>query len=329
MADRSRAEKSAGFSALWKRITASLPKEATLIIIFVALCVVLSILTPRFFTVQNLTNLVRQTAIIGVVSLGMTYVIISGGIDLSVGSVLAFSGISGALMMVNGMPILIAVIIALALGAGLGLISGIAIHDGRVPPFVATLGMMTAARGLTMLVSDARMVTGLPRPFVQFAQLSFLGLPALFVVWLVLILGSIVVTQWTRFGRNVFAMGSNREAARLSGINLRLNTYGVYMVSGFLSGVAGVLMTSRLANGVPTAGQMYELDAIAAAVVGGASLMGGEGTIVGTVVGAMIIATIRNGGNLLGVNPFVLQVLIGVLIVVAVMIDQINKGRAD
>jgi len=137
------------------------------------------------------------------------------------------------------------------------------------------------------------------------------------------------VTQWTRFGRNVFAMGSNREAARLSGINLRLNTYGVYMVSGFLSGVAGVLMTSRLANGVPTAGQMYELDAIAAAVVGGASLMGGEGTIVGTVVGAMIIATIRNGGNLLGVNPFVLQVLIGVLIVVAVMIDQINKGRAD
>lgn len=329
MADRSKTGESAGLRSLWSRVTASLPKEATLIIIYVALCIVLSILTPRFFTVQNLTNLVRQTAIIGVVSLGMTYVIISGGIDLSVGSVLAFSGISGALMMVNGMPILLAVVIALALGAGLGLISGIAIHDGRVPPFVATLGMMTAARGLTMLVSDARMVTGLPRPFVQFAQLSFFGLPALFVVWLILILGSIVVTQFTRFGRNVFAMGSNREAARLSGINLRLNTYGVYMVSGFLSGVAGVLMTSRLANGVPTAGQMYELDAIAAAVVGGASLMGGEGTIIGTVVGAMIIATIRNGGNLLGVNPFVLQVLIGVLIVVAVMIDQINKGRAD
>ncbi|TVQ39701.1 MAG: ABC transporter permease [Spirochaetaceae bacterium] len=329
MVEKTKSESKPGSAGLGRRVIAALPKEATLILIFVVFCIVLSILTPRFFTVQNLRNLVRQTATIGVVSLGMTYVIISGGIDLSVGSVLAFAGISGALLMVGGTPIVLAVIVALALGALLGLVNGIAIHEGRVPPFVATLGMMTAARGLTMLVSGARMVTGLPRPFVQFAQITIVGLPALFFVWLLLIIASIMVTQFSRFGRNVFAIGSNREAARLSGINIRLNTYGVYMVSGFMAAVGGLMMTSRLANGVPTAGQMYELDAIAAAVVGGASLMGGEGTIIGTVVGAMIIATIRNGGNLLGVNPFVLQVLIGVLVVVAVMIDQMNKGRSE
>jgi len=329
MGEKSSQESATDSRNLFRRIADALPKEATLIVIFIGLCVVLSILSPRFLSVGNLRNLVRQTSIIGIVALGMTYVIISGGIDLSVGSVLAFSGISGALLMVAGVPILIAVVLALAAGALLGLVNGLAIHEGHVPPFVATLGMMTAARGLTMLVSDARMVTGLPGTFVQFAQLQFIFLPSLFLVWLLLIIASVVITKSSRFGRNIFAVGSNREAARLSGINIRLSTYGVYMVSGFMSAVGGLLMVSRLANGVPTAGQMYELDAIAAVVVGGASLMGGEGTIIGTVVGALIIATIRNGGNLLGVNPFVLQVLIGVIVVVAVMIDQLNKQRSE
>lgn len=329
MGDKAYRGSTSSLRRMYEHIKTALPKEATLILIFIGMCVVLSILAPRFFTVGNLRNLVRQTSIIGIVALGMTYVIISGGIDLSVGSVLAFSGIVGALLMVSGVPILIAVIVALAAGTVLGLVNGLAIHEGHVPPFVATLGMMTAARGLTMLVSDARMVTGLPRGFVQFAQLRIALLPSLFLVWLLLIVGSVVVTKYSRFGRNIFAVGSNREAARLSGINIRFTTYGVYMVSGFLSAVGGLLMVSRLANGVPTAGQMYELDAIAAVVVGGASLMGGEGTIIGTVVGALIIATIRNGGNLLGVNPFVLQVLIGVIVVVAVMIDQLNKQRSE
>jgi ribose transport system permease protein len=304
-------------------------RELGLLIFMIILSAAVQFRNPNFLTLDNINSLLTNTAILGILAVGMMLVLVTRGIDLSVGSVLAFSGISGALLMVAGVPILLAVVLALAAGALLGLVNGVAIHEGHVPPFVATLGMMTAARGLTMLVSDARMVTGLPAAFVQFAQMRFLFLPALFLVWLLLIIASIVVTKSSRFGRNVFAVGSNREAARLSGINIRLSTYGVYMVSGFMSAVGGLLMVSRLANGVPTAGQMYELDAIAAVVVGGASLMGGEGTIIGTVVGALIIATIRNGGNLLGVNPFVLQVLIGVIVVVAVMIDQLNKQRSE
>ena len=229
--------------------------------------------------------------------------------------------------MTHGMPIIPAILITLVAGSALGIFNGVLIHDGRVPPFIATLGMMTAVRGLLMLISDARMIAGLPRPFLNFAQINILWMPSLFFVWLVVIVLSIVITTLTRFGRNVFAIGSNAEAARLSGINIRFTLYGVYAFSALASSVAGILYTSRLANGIPTAGEGYELDAIAAAVVGGASLMGGEGTILGTVLGALIIATLRNGGNLLGINPFILQIAVGMLIVAAVLVDQLSKRK--
>jgi ribose/xylose/arabinose/galactoside ABC-type transport system permease subunit len=315
-------------SSMFSRITTFFRTrfaEGTLILILAAFFIILSFTSPSFMTLNNLSNLVRQVSIIGVVSIGMTIVIISGGIDLSVGSMVGFANILVAVLMVNGVPIIPSIIIALAAGAALGMLNGVLIHDGRVPPFIATLGMMTAVRGLLMLISDARMIAGLPKPFLQFAQISILWVPSLFFVWLVVIALSVVMTTLMRFGRNVFAFGSNSEAARLSGISLRSTVYGVYAFSALASAIAGILYTSRLANGIPTAGEGYELDAIAAAVVGGASLMGGEGTILGTVLGAMIIATLRNGGNLLGINPFILQIAIGVLIVVAVMIDQLNK----
>jgi ribose transport system permease protein len=299
--------------------------EGILILILIAFFAVLSFTTPGFLTFSNLSNLVRQVSIIGVVAIGMTIVIISAGIDLSVGSMVGFSNVLVAILMTHGVPIIPAVLIALAAGSVLGVFNGVLIHDGRVPPFIATLGMMTAVRGLLMLISDARMIAGLPRPFLSFAQINILWLPSLFFVWLVVIVLSIVITNLTRFGRNVFAIGSNMEAARLSGINIRLTLYGVYAFSALTSSVAGILYTSRLANGIPTAGEGYELDAIAAAVVGGASLMGGEGTILGTVLGALLIATLRNGGNLLGINPFILQIAIGMLIVAAVLIDQLTK----
>lgn len=301
--------------------------EGTLILILLAFFAFLTVTSPNFLTLNNLSNLVRQVAIIGVVAIGMTLVIISAGIDLSVGSVVGFSNILVALLMTNGVPILPAILLALAAGTVLGVVNGVLIHDGRVPAFIATMGMMTTVRGLLMLISNARMIAGLPRPFLNFAQISILWLPSLFVVWLVMILIALLITKWMRFGRNVFALGSNSEAARLSGINIRATVYGVYGFSAFASAVAGILLTSRLANGIPTAGDGYELDAIAAAVVGGASLMGGEGTILGTVLGAMIIATLRNGGNLLGINPFILQIAIGSLIVAAVLIDQLNKRK--
>jgi ribose transport system permease protein len=286
----------------------------------------LAFVAPTFLTFGNIKNLVRQTSITGIVALGMTFVIISGGIDLSVGSLLGVASIVSAMLMKGGVGIFPAILVSLLVCVFLGIINGVVIHDGRVPPFITTLGMMTASRGIVMLLSGARMIAGLPKPFTSFAQKTILGLPTLFFVWVLIIIATYVLTSRSVLGRNMFAYGSNLEAARLSGINIRKTTYFVYGISGLLAGVAGVLMTSRLANGIPTAGTGYELDAIAAAVVGGASLSGGSGTIIGTVLGAFLIAIIQNGGNLLGINSFILEIAVGVLIVVSVMIDQRKKG---
>ncbi|MDY0094031.1 MAG: ABC transporter permease [Candidatus Vecturithrix sp.] len=301
--------------------------EGTLILILVVLFVVLMIATDRFLTVQNLSNLVRQTSIIGIVALGMTFVIISAGIDLSVGAVVGLSSIVVALFLKTGMGIVLSVLLALAVGTLVGLINGIIVHNGKVTPFIATLGMMTIVRGLIMLVSGAKMVAGLPKSFTGFAQLTIVGLPALFFVWLIVIILATIITKRTQFGRNVYAIGSNVEASRLSGIHIRNNIYRIYAISAFLSSVAGILLTARLGNGIPTAGSGYELDAIASAVVGGASLFGGEGSILGTVLGAILMATLRNGGNLLGINPFILEIAVGALIIFAVLLDQYNKRK--
>ena len=181
---------------------------------------------------------------------------------------------------------------------------------------------MTAVRGLVRLSTNARMVSGLPKSFTGFAQATYFGIPGLTVVWLVIIVITALMLKFTRFGRNVYAIGSNLEAARLSGINIRLTTYGVYTYGALLSAIAGVMMTARLGNGVPNGGMGYETDAIASAVIGGASLAGAEGTIIGTVLGSVIMQTLRNGGNLLGTNPFIMEIVIGLLIIGAVMLDR-------
>ena len=302
--------------------------EGTLVAILVVLFVALAISTKGFLTVDNLSNLVRQTAVYGIVALGMTFVIISGGIDLSVGSVVGFSGIVVAMMMRGGYSISLSIALSIIVSVCFGLLNGVMIYDGKVPPFIATLGTMAILRGVTMLISNAAMIAGLPKAFLNFSQKTILGIPSLFVVWLIVTIISIFILSKTIFGRNVYAIGSNVEVARLSGINIRVNKYAIYGVCALLSAIAGILMTSRLANGIPTGGTGYELNAIAAAVVGGASLSGAEGTIVGTVLGAIIMATLRNGGNLLGINPFVLQIVIGFLIVGAVFIDQVRKMRS-
>ncbi|WP_422447650.1 ABC transporter permease [Thermoanaerobacterium sp. DL9XJH110] len=300
--------------------------EGTILIVFLALFVLLSVAVNGFFTANNLSNLVRQTSINGVIALGMTFVIVSAGIDLSVGSVVGFAGMFAAILMTQaGMNAPLSVIIAIIAGTLVGVINGILIYDGKVPPFIATLGTMTVFRGVIMLISGARMVSGLPASFLNLAQMSILGMPSLFVIWVITILISAFIISKTRFGRNIYAIGSNVEAARLSGINIRTNMYMIYGYSALMSSIAGIMLVSRLANGIPTAGSGYELDAIAAAVIGGASLNGAEGSIVGTVVGAMLMSTLRNAGDLLGIDPFILQILIGALIVAAVLIDQVKK----
>lgn len=300
-----------------------------LVILLAVMFLSLTLLTDKFLTVNNLQNLLRQTAIYGVIAIGMTFVIMSGGIDLSVGAVVGLSGVLSAMFMSTKLtmvwPVPLAILAAVAISSLVGVINGAIIYDGKVPPFIATLGIQTAVRGAIMLITSAQMISGIPKDYAAFSRQTILELPALGWVWFVFIGIAALVIKYTTFGRNIFAIGSNKEAARLSGISVRKTTYGVYIVSAFMCAVAGVLMTARLGNGVPTGGIGYETDAIAAAVLGGASLAGAEGSILGTALGSLIMATLRNGGNLLGINPFVLEITIGLLIVFAVLMDKRRK----
>jgi len=301
--------------------------ELLLIGVLLALFAIFGILSPVFFSFSNIMNLLRQTAIYGIVALGMVFVIISSGIDLSVGSVLAFSGTVAALLLTNNVPVALAILIAIAASAIIGLINGALIFDGNVPPFIATMGMMAMVRAVLMLMTNARMVSGLPSSFLAIARASLFGIPLLAVVWILLTILAAFIAKNTVFGRNVYAFGSNQESARLSGINTRYTVYGTYIFSAVMCAIAGILITSRLSNAAPTTGTGYELDAIAAAVVGGASLSGGKGSIIGAFLGAIIMSTLRQGGTLLGINSFIMEIVIATLIIAAVLLDQIQKRR--
>src|SRR5439155_16175200 len=243
----------------------------------VGLCLLLSALTPYFLTVSNLLNVLEQTAINAVIAAGMTFVIISGGIDLSVGSLVALAGVVLALCLQAQAPLVVAIAAACAAGAAFGMLNGLAITWGRLPPFIGTLGMMSIARGCALLFTGGRPVSGFDVDFRHVATGRFLRVPApVFITLAVYLLGRVVLAE-TRFGRYVYAMGGNEEATRLSGVNVRLHKTMVYAVSGLASAVAAVLLTARLNSAQPIAGIMYELDAIAATVIGGTSLMGGEG----------------------------------------------------
>ncbi|NUR56839.1 MAG: ribose ABC transporter permease [Acidobacteria bacterium] len=291
------------------------------------LCVLLWALTPHFLTVANLLNVLEQTAINAVIAAGMTFVIVSGGIDLSVGSLVAVAGVVLAAALHRSMPIAVALAASLGVGVGFGLLNGVAITWGRLPPFIATLGMMSIARGCALLFTEGRPVSGFDPAFRSVATAKLAAIPApVFVTVGVYLLAHFVLSA-TRFGRYVYSMGGNEEATRLSGVNVRLHKTLVYGVSGLASAVAAVLLTARLNSAQPIAGIMYELDAIAATVIGGTSLMGGEGGLGGTIIGALIMGVLRNGLNLLGVSSFVQQIVIGLVIVVAVLIDTMLKSR--
>jgi ribose transport system permease protein len=287
----------------------------------VILCAVLWALTPHFLTVSNLLNIAQQTSINAIVAAGMTFVIISGGIDLSVGSIVAVSGVVLGTLLHGGQPPLIAVPGALLVGVAAGLLNGVLISVGRLPPFIATLGMMSVARGAALVFTEGRPVSGFDEGFRRLATGSIGMVPApVIVMVLVYVVAHIVLTR-TTFGRYVYAIGGNEEATRLSGVAVKFHKTAIYCVSGLLSGVAAIVLTARLNSGQPIAGMMYELDAIAATVIGGTSLMGGEGSLGGTLVGALIMGVLRNGLNLLGVSSFVQQIVIGAVIVVAVLVD--------
>jgi ribose transport system permease protein len=290
--------------------------------------VVLWALTPHFLTVSNLLNIAEQAAIIAIVAVGMTFVIITAGIDLSVGSVLAFAGVVMASALQQGVPLPLALATALGTGLACGLVNGLLITVGRLPPFIATLGMMSVARGTALMFTEGRPISGFSGGFRSLATGEVLRVPVPVVIMVAVYVVAHFVLTRTKLGRYTYAIGGNEEAALLSGVNVKLYKASVYGLAGMLSGLAAILLTARLNSAQPIAGMMYELDAIAATVIGGTSLLGGEGTVFGTLVGALIMAVLRNGLNLLGVSSFIQQVVIGSVIIVAVLIDMGLKRRA-
>jgi len=291
------------------------------------LMLILWILTPYFLTVSNLLNVLEQSSINAIIAVGMTFVIISAGIDLSVGSILAFSGVVMAGVLQGGAPIPLALLIGLISGMLCGLVNGSLISFGKLPPFIVTLGMMSIARGAALVFTDGRPISGFSEGFRWLAtgKLFFIPMP-LIVMVVVFVFAQILLTK-TKFGRYTYAMGGNEEATRLSGVNVRFHKTLVYMLSGLTSAVAAILLTARLNSAQPIAGMMYELDAIAATVIGGTSLMGGEGTLTGTLIGALIMGVLRNGLNILGVSSFLQQIIIGSVIVAAVLFDTVLKKK--
>ena len=291
------------------------------------LCAVLWILTPYFLTVSNLLNVAEQTSINAIVAVGMTFVILSAGIDLSVGSIVAFSGVILGIALRAGQPIAAAIAAALAVGAMCGLGNGLLVTLGGLPPFIVTLGTMSIARGAALLVTEGRPISGFTASFRVLATGRAGFVPAPVIATAAVYLVAHVALTRTRFGRYVYAIGGNEEATRLSGVAVRFHKTMIYVVSGVMSAIAAVILTARLNSAQPIAGMMYELDAIAATVIGGTSLMGGEGTLGGTLVGALIMGVLRNGLNLLGVSSFLQQIVIGGVIVVAVLLDTVLKRK--
>lgn len=292
-----------------------------MLIILILMVALMSTLSNVFFTSENLLNIIEQISINLILAAGMTFVIISGGIDLSVGAILAAGGVVAASIVKSGGSPWMAVIAAVLVGAVLGLINGLPIAKLAVPPFIITLAMMTIARGIAYVYVDGQPIVGLPESFLKIDQGTFLSISNSIWIMVIVLIVSQILLRYTKLGRYVYYVGGNEEAARVSGINVSRIKIFVYTLSGLLSGIAGVILTSRINSGQPQAGLSYELDAIAAVIIGGTSLNGGTGAISGTIVGAAIIGVINNGLNLLNVSSFYQMIIKGLVIAAAVILD--------
>jgi len=294
-------------------------KRFGLLLVYLMLIAGLSLLSDRFLTSSNQINILRQATINGIVAVGMTLVILTAGIDLSVGSVLALSAVIGADLLKRGIPVPIAVLAALGVGALAGLVNGIIITRGKIPPFIATLGMLTVARGLTLMYTGGQPFTGFPASFREIGAGIVGPIPMpIIIAGFVFIVVSIMLRR-TRYGEYIYLLGDNPVAARLAGINTDRMITLVYVISGLCAALAGLILIARLDSAQPVIGQGYEFNAIAAVVVGGTSFSGGEGTLFGTLLGTLLIETLGNGLNLLNVSPLWEQVVKGVVIALALL----------
>lgn len=308
----------------------ALPKGAGLIWVLLLLCIVATFLSSAFLNHANVMNVLRQVALYGIVSVGMTFVILTKGIDLSVGSILGVSAVLSALMITGGYPMPVMIVAVLIAGLIMGAINGLGVTIGTIPPFIMTLGMMVMGRGFALTLANGQPI-GLGARGVEFAWLgrgAVLGVPVPVLVFAVVAAVALYVLRYTSYGRQIYAVGSNTEAARLSGISVSLVTFSVYVISGFLASLTALIFVSRLTVGEPTAGTGIELEAIAITVIGGTSLFGGEGGIVGTIIGAGILAVLANIMNLVGISPFTQQIVKGAIIVGAVLYEMLRKRHA-
>lgn len=289
------------------------------------ICLALTLLSDRFLTIPNLTNIIRQSTINGIIAVGMTLVIFTRGIDLSVGSILAFSVVVTADTLQSGWPVFLAIVLGLAVGALMGLISGLLVTQVKIPPFIATLGVMTLGRGLALVYTDGKPITGLPESF-RFLGNGYLGpIPMPIVIAFIVFGVAYIGLTKMKFGEYIYAIGNNERAARLCGIPVKRYITATYAIAGLLSALAGYILIGRINSAQPIAGSGFEFDAIAAVVVGGTSFEGGEGSLMGTLLGVLIIAVINNGLNLLNVPSFYQDVVKGIVIVLALLIHRLTK----
>ncbi|MBZ4655730.1 MAG: rbsC 2 [Thermoanaerobacter sp.] len=300
-------------------------KPGTILGLFV-LIVLLSLSTEKFLTVSNIMNVVRQVSINAIIAFGMTYVILTGGIDLSLGSTIALAGVAAAFLLGWGFPNIVVIILTLLFGAVFGVLNGIGISKGKLPPFVVTLATMTIYRGVAFVLTQGRPIKiASDSTFVQMGVGYFLNIPIPVIILFVMLIVTHVLLDQTKFGKYVYIIGGNKETARLSGINIDKTIIWIYTISGICAALSGIIMAARLYSGQPNAGQGYELDAVAAAILGGTSITGGIGTILGTFIGALIIGILNNGMNLLNIDFYYQLVVKGVVIILAVLLDTNRK----
>lgn len=310
---------SSSLGELWRR--------GGVLIAFIILSAVFAALSPRFLTINNWLNVLLQTATIGIVAIGMTFVIVTAGIDLSVGSVVALTGMTAAVAMRAGAPGVVGIFVALIAGALVGLFNGLSITKLGVTPFIATLATLAMGRGLTLAISSGQTIFSFPRSYDFFGDGEIASIPVPVILLLLAFIIAHFVLSRTVFGHSVYAVGGNKEAAHLAGINTSRVELLVYVISGILCGVSGIILMGRLDAALPTSATGLELNAIAAVVIGGASLFGGKGTMLGTLLGALTIGVLANGLNLLNVSPFWTQFIQGAVIFLAVLNDSLNQRK--
>ena len=291
----------------------------------ILMCIVLTVASDKFLPVTNLMTIIKQISIQSIVAIGMTMIIISGNIDLSVGSLVALCSVSGAMIMNKGLPMIAAVIASVIIGALVGFITGGVTAKLKLHSFLVTLSLMTALRGLAQTMTNGRPVAGLPSAFGKIASASIGPVPLLVIYMIVLYAIFMYVMKYTAFGRSIYAVGSNQESARLSGINIEMVKTMVFVISGALCGIAGVLLTAKVRSGDPTCANALEMDTIAGAIIGGTDMNGGEGKLGGTIIGLLFVGILANGMVLLGVSAYMQSVIKGLVIFMAVIINSIQK----